>query len=276
MKIDVRKVIGDKNPGLLKVIPKFVINWLSRLVHQEEINSLLEESGHLKGAEFASASLKKFNITYDTHGIQNLDKERRYIIVSNHPMGGLDGIVMIELFGKLFPQVKFVVNDLLYHIEPLKPVFIPVNKYGRQSTGTARMIQESYESDAQILYFPAGLCSRSINGKIEDLEWKKSYITQAINYKRDILPVYFEGRNSGLFYRLANIRKKLGIKFNYETILLPREMFKKKNSKFDIYIGEPVSWKNLSNEKSVAEWNKTIRERVYSLKKQLWNPLYNQ
>ena len=267
MKIDVRKVIGDKNPGLLKVIPKFVINWLSRLVHQEEINSLLEESGHLKGAAFASASLKKFNITYDTHGIQNLDKERRYIIVSNHPMGGLDGIVMIELFGKLFPQVKFVVNDLLYHIEPLKPVFIPVNKYGRQSTGTARMIQESYESDAQILYFPAGLCSRSINGKIEDLEWKKSYITQAINYKRDILPVYFEGRNSGLFYRLANIRKKLGIKFNYETILLPREMFKKKNSKFDIYIGEPVSWQNLSNEKSVAEWNKTIRERVYSLKK---------
>ncbi len=267
MKIDVRKVIGDKNPGLLKVIPKFVINWLSRLVHQEEINSLLEESGHLKGAEFASASLKKFNITYDTHGIQNLDKERRYIIVSNHPMGGLDGIVMIELFGKLFPQVKFVVNDLLYHIEPLKPVFIPVNKYGRQSTGTARMIQESYESDAQILYFPAGLCSRSINGKIEDLEWKKSYITQAINYKRDILPVYFEGRNSGLFYRLANIRKKLGIKFNYETILLPREMFKKKNSKFDIYIGKPVSWQNLSNEKSVAEWNKTIRERVYSLKK---------
>lgn len=266
MKIDVRKVIGDKNPGLLKVIPKFVINWLSRLVHQEEINSLLEESGHLKGAEFASASLKKFNITYDTHGIQNLDKERRYIIVSNHPMGGLDGIVMIELFGKLFPQVKFVVNDLLYHIEPLKPVFIPVNKYGRQSTGTARMIQESYESDAQILYFPAGLCSRSINGKIEDLEWKKSYITQAINYKRDILPVYFEGRNSGLFYRLANIRKKLGIKFNYETILLPREMFKKKNSKFDIYIGKPVSWQNLSNEKSVAEWNKTIRERVYSLK----------
>jgi putative hemolysin len=129
------------------------------------------------------------------------------------------------------------------------------------------MIQESYESDAQILYFPAGLCSRSINGKIEDLEWKKSYITQAINYKRDILPVYFEGRNSGLFYRLANIRKKLGIKFNYETILLPREMFKKKNSKFDIYIGKPVSWQNLSNEKSVAEWNKTIRERVYSLKK---------
>lgn len=267
MNIDVENVIKSKNPDLLKVIPKFLINWVKKLIHEKELNELLSESGHLKGALFAQASLKKFNITYNIHNLERLDKTRRYIIVSNHPLGGLDGIVMIDLFGEIFEEVKFVVNDLLYNVEPLRPVFIPVNKYGRQSTQTAQMINESYESDAQILYFPAGLCSRLTKGKIEDLEWKRSYINQAIKYKRDILPVFFEGKNSALFYRIANIRKKLGIKFNFETILLPREMFKKKNSQFNVFIGQPVTYEQLSTQGSAAQWNKTIRERVYSIKK---------
>ena len=267
MNIDVENVIRSKNPDLLRVIPKFLINWVKKLIHQEELNELLCESGHLKGTQFAAASLKKFNITYNIHGLERIDKEKRYIIVSNHPLGGLDGIIMIELFGEIFKEVRFVVNDLLYHVEPLRPVFIPVNKYGRQSTQTAQMITENYESDAQILYFPAGLCSRLTKGKIEDLEWKKSYINQAIKYKRDILPVYFEGRNSGLFYKIANLRKKLGIKFNYETILLPREMFKKKNSQFNVFIEQPVTYEQLSEHKTVTGWNKIIRDRVYSIKK---------
>jgi putative hemolysin len=188
------------------------------------------------------------------------------MIVSNHPLGGLDGIILIEIFGSIFKEVRFVVNDLLYHIDPLKPVFIPVNKYGRQSTDVAKMMHDNYTSDAQILYFPAGLCSRLIDGRIEDLEWKRSYINQAIKYKRDILPVYFEGRNSGFFYRVANLRKRLGIKFNYETILLPHEMFRNKNSNFNIYISKPVSYEELVQEKDIRKINKKIREAVYSLK----------
>ncbi|MFA6770037.1 MAG: 1-acyl-sn-glycerol-3-phosphate acyltransferase [Bacteroidales bacterium] len=271
MKIDVADVIKSKNPDLLRIIPNFLINWVKKLIHQDELNELLLESGHLKGTQFATASLNKFNITYNIHGLERLNKDKRYIIVSNHPLGGLDGIIMIELFGKIFKEIKFVVNDLLYHIEPLQPVFIPINKYGRQSSETAQMIKESYESNAQILYFPAGLCSRLTNGKIEDLEWKRSYINQAIKYKRDILPVYFEGRNTGLFYRVANLRKKMGMKFNYETILLPREMFKKRGTQFNVYIGQPVTYEQLSTEGTVSNWNSTIRKQVYSIKKQLWN-----
>lgn len=267
MKIDVENVIKSKNPDLLRVIPRFLLKWVEKLIHQDELNTLLKESGHLKGAKFATAALEKFNITYTIHGLDSLDKTKRYIIVSNHPLGGLDGIIMIELFGKLFKEVRFVVNDLLYHVEPLRPVFIPVNKYGRQSVQTAQMIHESYESDAQILYFPAGLCSRLTKGKIEDLEWKRSYINQAIKYERDILPLFFEGKNTPLFYKIANLRKKLGIKFNYETVLLPREMFKKENSQFNIFIGEPITHQQLSKEKTVKEWNKIIRDRVYSFNK---------
>lgn len=266
MRVDVREVIRGKNPKLLKILPKFLINWVAKLIHQEEINSVLEKSGHLVGHQFASATLEELNIKYRVHNREKLDTTRRYIIVSNHPLGGLDGVIMIELFGKIFPEVKFVVNDLLYHLEPLKPVFIPVNKYGRQSGETFQMVKESYESEAQILYFPAGLCSRKIDGSIIDVEWRKSYITQAIKYKRDILPVYFSGKNSNLFYRIANWRKKMGIKFNFETILLPHEMFRQKGSTFDIFLGQPVLWEELTTQKDVNQWNQIIRSRVYSLK----------
>jgi putative hemolysin len=270
-RVDVESVIAGKNPKLLKIIPKFIFSWLKRLIHQNDINNILSKYGHLEGVPFASSALEEMNITYTLHGLDNIAEERRYIIVSNHPLGGLDGLILTEAFGRIFNSVKFVVNDLLYSIDPLKPVFIPVNKYGRQTTGAAEMIHESYSSGDQILYFPAGLCSRLVKGKIEDLEWKKSYLNQALKYKRDILPVYFEGRNSGLFYRIANLRKRLGIKFNYETILLPHEMFRQQNNSFNVYIGKPFTCEELLSGKSVNEWNNLVRERVYSLKTAKWN-----
>lgn len=270
-RVDVESVIAGKNPKLLKIIPKFIFSWLKRLIHQNDINNILSKYGHLEGVPFASSALKEMNITYTLNGLNNIPEGHRFIIVSNHPLGGLDGLILTEAFGQIFDSVKFVVNDLLYSIDPLKPVFIPVNKYGRQTTDAAAMIHESYSSGDQILYFPAGLCSRLVKGKIEDLDWKKSYLNQAIKYKRDILPVYFEGRNSGFFYRIANLRKKLGIKFNYETILLPHEMFRQQNRSFNVYIGEPFLYEELLSGKSVNEWNHIIRERVYSLKPKKWN-----
>ncbi len=270
MRIDVESVIAGKNPKLLRIIPRFVIRWLKRLIRQDFINEILSEYGHLKGVEFANAVIKRLNITYRVHGLERIDKERSYIVASNHPMGGLDGVILIDIFGHIFESVKFVVNDLLYSIDPLKPVFIPVNKFGRQSPDVARMINDSYSGDNQILYFPAGLCSRMTKGIIADLEWKKSYITQAIKYNRDILPVFFEGRNSGFFYKIANLRKRIGINFNFEIVLLPNEMFRQQNSTFDVYIGEPVRYEELTDGTSTGDWNKKIRERVYSLKNQLW------
>jgi putative hemolysin len=266
MRIDIESVIAGKNPRLLKVIPRFVINWLKRLIHQDFINEILSEYGHLSGTEFAGATLKKLNIKYNVYGLEKFDHDATYIIASNHPLGGLDGVVLIDLFGKIFKNIKFVVNDILYNIDPLKPVFIPVNKFGKQSPEVARMISECYQERNQVLYFPAGLCSRLSGGTIKDLDWKRSYINQALKYRRDILPVFFEGRNSGLFYRIANLRKWLGIKFNFEIALLPREMFRQRNAEFDVYIGEPVPYERLANEKSSALWNREIREIVYSLK----------
>ena len=267
MQIDIEKVIAAKSPQKRKYIPSFLINRIKKIIHQDEINEILSKYGNLTGVDFASAALTHLGITYTIHGLENLNKERRYIMASNHPMGGLDGMIIIEIFGNIFKNVKFVVNDLLYFIDPLKPVFLPVNKYGRQNQDAAKMLNESYSSNDQILYFPAGLCSRLIRGEITDIEWRKSYITQAIKYNRDILPIFFDGKNSKFFYRFAKLRSALRIKFSLETALLPHEMFKKRGSHFNIYIGDPISCEDLKNCKSVAEWNKIIREQVYRLNK---------
>ena len=270
MQIDVGQVIFSKNPKLKRYIPRFVINRIEKIIHQDELNEILMKYGHLQGVDFVTSTLKHLKITYRAYGFEKLDRNRRYIIVSNHPLGGLDGMVIIEIFGRIFEKVKFVVNDLLYHVEPLKPIFLPVNKFGKQSQEAAKKIDESYRSDDQILYFPAGLCSRLIHGGITDLPWKKSYLTQALKYERDILPIYIGGANSRLFYRFAKLRAALGIKFNIEQLLLPHEMFKKSGSSFDIYAGDPIPYRELVS-RPVAEWNGIIRQKVYSLKDNRWS-----
>lgn len=265
LKIDVGEVLTSKNPRLAKYIPNFVIGLLKRIIHQDEINEILGNYGQQSGIEFVNSALKHMNITYNANGLDRLEKEGRYIFASNHPLGGLDGLVLMSAIGGALGEVKFVVNDLLMHIEPLKELFVPVNKHGRQNQNNALLIDDAYSSDAHILYFPAGLCSRLQKGKICDTPWKKSFVNQAIKYKRDIVPVYFEGINSKLFYKIANFRKWSGIKFNYEMLLLPHEMFRQKNATFGLRIGDPIPYEKLEDG-GAKKWTELIREKVYSLK----------
>ncbi|MDD3200778.1 MAG: glycerol acyltransferase [Bacteroidales bacterium] len=262
--IDVEKVIAAKSPSLSKRIPKFIIRYLKKIVHQDEINDMLTQFGDTKGVEFAANVLKYLNVTYTPHNIDRLDPDGRYIFVSNHPLGGFDGMVLITIIGAIYPDVKFVVNDLLMFIKPLEPIFLPVNKFGKMSKNYADLINSSYSSNTQILNFPAGLCSRLIKGKITDLEWKPSFIKKATEYNRDIVPIYFSGRNSGFFYRLAKLRKFLGIKFNIEMMYLPNELFKQKNRNFDVYFGTPIPVETLTKDKTAAQWTEYIRNIVYN------------
>ena len=196
IQIDVGKVLIEKNPSLARIVPSFLINYLKRIVHQEELNEFLREYGHLKDAELIKEGLRFMNITYTVEGKENIPSEGRYIFVSNHPLGGLDGLVFIYELSKYFSDIKFPVNDILTNIENLNGIFLPVNKHGTQDREAARAIEEAYASDSQILYFPAGLCSRKKKGEIKDLVWYKSFITKAVAHKRDVVPVYFAGRNS--------------------------------------------------------------------------------
>lgn len=261
--IDVEKIIKAKSPKGAKYIPKFVIRWFKKIIHQDEINEILTLYGHTQGVEFATNSLDYLNVRYNAHGVENINPDGRYIFVSNHPLGGFDGIVLISLIGKIFPEVRFVVNDLLMNLKPLEPIFVPVNKFKKMSKEYAQRLDDTFSSNAQVLYFPAGLCSRLIDGEIKDLEWKNTFLKKAIEYKRDIVPIYFSGKNSKFFYKLAKLRKFLGIKFNIEMLFLPNELFKQKNSTFDVYFGAPMPVEMFTKEKPLSEWTKIIREKAY-------------
>ena len=270
LSVDLNAVLASKSERLAKFTPKFVLNWLKKVVHQNDLNSILEFSDGALDVEFADKVLLWLNVKSNVKftDIDSLDPKKRYIFVSNHPLGGLDGLIMISVLGKIMGKIRFVVNDILMNIVPMRSLFVPVNKHGSMGKGYGQMIHDAYASDSQILYFPAGLCSRLIDGEIKDLEWKRNFLKQAKRYNRDIVPVHFNGRNSNFFYRLAKIRKLLGIKFNIEMIFLPDEMFRQKNSIFDITVGRPISIESIDDSRTMEQWCAFIREESYKLGKQ--------
>lgn len=266
--IHLDKILEEKAPKLSKKLPRFVVKWFSNLVCQDECNEALRYIGTNTGVDAMTDWVDFFNLKLNLEGTENLPKDGRYIFVSNHPLGGLDGICLSSVLGKYYnKKIKYIVNDILYFIKPLQPIFIPINKHGSQSKKSASLISEAFESDNQILTFPAGLCSRKIKGKIIDTEWKKMFVLKAIEYKRDIVPIYFEGRNSSFFYRLASLRRKLGIKTNIEMLFLPSEMFKLKNARFTVRFGEPVSWQSLHGAKTTQQWADWLKAAVYRMEK---------
>ncbi|HLN21209.1 MAG TPA: 1-acyl-sn-glycerol-3-phosphate acyltransferase [Bacteroidales bacterium] len=264
--IDVEKVLRSKNPSLAKLIPGFLINYLKRTIHQDEINDFLIRYGNLRDSALVDAFLAHFNIRFNTYGTENISPDGRYIFISNHPLGGLDGVVFISALSKIYPDIKFPVNDILTYIENLSGIFLPINKHGNQDREAVRKIEEAYESASQILYFPAGLCSRKKKGVISDLEWHKSFIVKAVQHKRDVVPAYFSGRNSDFFYNLANLRKSLGIGANIEMLYLPDEMFRNKDEVIKLVFGKPVPWQTFDKSKTPVEWAQLMKTETYKLK----------
>lgn len=266
--IDLEKVIANKAPKIRKKIPTFIIRMLERLICQKAMNEIIARNYECKGASFAKAMSKDLGVTYSVNGMENLQKDGHYMFVSNHPLGAFDGVSYIAVFGDFFPKIKVIVNELLMYIEPLQSVFLPVNTMGRQKRSDMEALQKEYnDPETQLISFPAGFCSRYIDGKIQDIEWKKSVIKQCVDSKRDIVPMYFDGRNSTTFYALEWIRRKLGMKFNIGLILLPRQMMKTARGKhFKIYIGKPIPYQHFNQSKTDTQWAQWLREECYKLK----------
>lgn len=268
--IDIKSILEKRIPKKKRRwIPSFLIRYVEKLIRQDELNEILRATYPGCGSVFSRKVLQHLDISLEIKGIENLREGERYMFASNHPLGGLDGMALITVLGEKYgdENVRFLVNDMLMNVEPLKEIFLPVNKFGKQGRENAKIINEKMESGAQIFQFPAGLCSRlQDNGEIKDQEWQKSFVAKAIEYKRDIVPVYFEGRNTNKFYKTARWRKKLGIKFNIEQILLPSELCKARGSRYRIVFGKPVSWEELkASGKSNKELAEELKEKTYAL-----------
>ena len=264
--IYIEQVFKNKNPRVARMIPGFVYSFLKRLIHQDGINEFIEKYGDRKGLDFADGMMEYLRVTYDVRGEENLPPpEGRYIFASNHPLGGPDGVILISFLGKRYPDLKFPVNDLLLNLKNLNNIFLPVNKHGAMAREAAAAIEEAYASSCQMIMFPAGLCSRKIKGKICDLTWQKSFVSKAVQYQRDIVPIFFSGKNSDFFYNLANFRKRIHLKANLEMLWLPDETFKKIGQHFTLYIGKPIPWQSLDKSRKPLEWAAEIKRQVYEL-----------
>jgi len=262
--LDLDSVIGTKNPALLKILPRFVLNYLKRVIHQDDLNEIVRKYGHLYGLDFLDACLKGFGVKITYRGLEHVPANGRWFVASNHPLGGLDGMALMWVVGKIRKDIVFPVNDLLMNITNLKDLFIPINKHG-SNAGNARIIEDTFASDKAMLYFPAGLCSRKQKNGICDLEWKKSFIAKAKTYKRDIIPCFINGRNSNFFYNLARIRNFLGIKANIEMVYLVDEMFKHNNKEIVITFGKPISYTIFDKKKTDLTWAQLLKNHVYDL-----------
>lgn len=264
--VDVEKTLRSKKKG--KHPSKLIVWLLKKIIHEDEINFFMEQCPVHSGIDFANYALNCLAVKAEIYGAEKLEKNKRYIFASNHPLGGLDGLSLIHLLGKeLDGKLKFLANDILMTFKPLHDIALPINKHGAQGKHFAGQINNLFDSDDNILIFPAGACSRYQVGKgIYDLDWKKTFITRSIQHQRDVVPIYFEGRNSRFFYTLAFIRKNLGIKLNIEMLFLAHEMFGNKNKTFKAYIGEPIPWQHFDKKKSAHQWANEVKEIVYKLK----------
>lgn len=263
--IDLDKVIKSKSERLHRWLPKFVVRWVNRLLHVDEINFLIYKYRDKFGPEFAQSILSELNVTVEIVNPENIPADAiNPMIVGNHPLGGVDGMALIAEVGRTRPDILFPVNDILLYLPGLRQSFVPINKFGK-NTDNVKVLEDTFAGQNTLLYFPAGLCSRKKKGVIRDLEWKRTFVKKSVRYSRDITPVYVDAQNSKRFYRWANIRKALHIGFNFEQLLLPSEMFRMRNGKIRLVFGPTIPYTTFDKTYKPEEWAAKVREYVYQL-----------
>ncbi len=263
--IDIEKIIINSKSKFVRSLPKFIIRLIIKTIHQDEMNSTIHRNRNKSGVPFINGVLDEWNVKVVVAGDENIPVSGRFVFVANHPVGGMDALSLLSTIYRYFPNVVSPSNKLFGYIPQLKPVILGVNVFGKNTKETIEELNHLFESDSQIVIFPAGEVSRRNKGIISDPVWQKSFISKAIQYKRDIIPVHISGRNSNSFYFVANLRKWLGIKLYIETALLPGEMMSQRNSAITLTIGKPIPWQNFSNIKSQNEWAQQVKEVVYCI-----------
>ncbi len=262
--IDVDKVLKEKAKKAYKFLPGFAISWLKRKLREDDINAAMTFLKPFHGLEYNSEVLKYFKVKVEVFGLENVPKTGGIIVAANHPLGGLDGMALIQAVGTQRTDVRFIVNDILKNLKNFGDLFVGVNKVGGQNRDSLQMVEKVYATEAAILVFPAGLVSRKFPEGIRDLEWNKSFINKSIKYNKPIVPVFIEGHNSNFFYNFARWRKRLGIKANIEMLYLPDEMFNQKGNTIKIHFGKIIEPSLFYTVYTPQQWTNIMHDYIYT------------
>lgn len=267
--IDVERIIQAKAGRKARYVPHFFVSWLKHILHQDEVNRFLQASSDKTGVEWLEECVRYLDMNLVIEGRDNLpapDDGHLYTFVSNHPLGGEDGVALGAILGRHYNgRVKYLVNDILTLLPGLKPLSIPINKTGAQSKQFPALVEAAFSGSDHIIMFPAGLCSRRRGGRIHDLPWKKTFVQKSVETHRDVVPIHFGGRNSDRFYRIANVCKALGLKFNVAMLFLVDEMYRNAHQTFHVRIGKPIPWQTFDRSRRPAEWAAWVEDAVYRL-----------
>lgn len=268
--------IGEKYIDLEKILaakkvkaPKFVLRLAERILHIPEMNRGIYYNREYFGLDFVYKFLEghdeqDLHVTIQSRGEENIPTTGYPMIVGNHPLGGPDGLALMGAVGHVRKDIKFPVNDFLLYLPGLKELFYPIDKVNK--TRALASLEEAFAGKTALLYFPAGLCSRLQNGVIKDLDWKATFIKKAMLYHRDVVPVFTDAHNRMSFYRMAKLRKALGIRFNFEMALLPAEMYAQRGKTFGITFGKAIPWQTFDQRHTAQEWAQMVKDHVYKLK----------
>lgn len=269
LQFDIKAIIKRKAPNAR--VPNFLVRYLERIVHVKQMNAFLRVHTTERDYEFIQLVLdEELGCTASIDGTENIPAEGNPVIfVSNHPLGGLDGMIIAQMIHKCRNErsLKVIVNELLMFMEPIADLWAPVNKMGNLSKEQVAELQRMWESKVDVLTFPAGACSRlqRIEGRwqIQDLEWQKNFVQRAKEYKRDVIPIYFEGHNSRFFYALAYIRKLLHVKLNIEMLYLVDEMYGAHGKHFKVHVLPPIPYTTFDNTRTPKQWAQYVKSMVY-------------
>lgn len=264
--IDIEKIIRDKNPRILKWMPRFILRYLKRILHEDEVNQGIYENRDVYGYQFCVNIINRFDIKVKIEGVENIPKSGGSIFACNHPLGGFDALALVQEVDPIRHDIKFVVNDILLHLNSLKGMFVGVNKHGTNTKESLTELNNLFASEQAVFVFPAGLVSRKKRGIVKDLDWQKTFITRSKKFHRNVIPVFIDGELSNRFYRIANFRKFIGIKANIEMLYLVDELFKQRNKTIIIKFGKPIPYEVFDKSKSDLEWANWVREKVYELR----------
>lgn len=267
--IDIEKILSGRLGSKARFVPKSLVRWLRKIAHEDQVNQFLHDHRNEQGTEWLTSTVEYLKMHITIEGKENLpakDDGRLYTFVSNHPLGGQDGVALGSIIGKQYDgRFRYLVNDLLMHLPGLKPVCVGINKTGKQSRDFPRMVEAAFQGDNHVIMFPAGLNSRIIDGRIHDLPWKKTFVTKSVQYQRDVVPIHFSGRNSDRFYRIANWQKRLHLKVNLAMLFLVDEMYRNVDKEFTVKIGKPIPWQTFDNSRTPSEWAQWVEDKVYEL-----------
>ena len=269
IKIDIDKILKDKMGSKARYVPWFVASYLKHIAHQDWVNEFLTQAKDLKGSAWLKASLDYMGVKLRVRGMENLpltDDGKLYTFVSNHPLGGIDGVAIGSIIGDRYnDNFKYLVNDLLMNLPGLAPLCVGINKTGKNGRDFPRIVEATFQAEQHVVMFPAGLCSRKTNNTIKDIPWKSTFIKKSVETGRDIVPIHFEGRNSNFFYNMANMCKRMNLKFNFAQLFLADELYKNRNKTFTITIGKPIPVSTFDNSRMSSQWAQWVYDTVYAL-----------